>query len=111
MPCTSTTRSDPKLCAPGPFGHLRRLPAAVRFALPQRHAVTVIILLVLGVAAINAFEPLVLKWVFDQLTDLQQAGAILTGVLMLLGFPVCREAMDAMANWRTWRTRIALQLA
>ncbi len=111
MPFASMTRSDPKLSAPGTFGQLRRLHAAVRFALPQRHAVTVIILLVLGVAAINAFEPLVLKWVFDQLTDLQQAGAILTGVLMLLGFAVCREVMDGIANWLTWRTRIGLQYA
>jgi ATP-binding cassette subfamily B protein len=111
MPFASTIRSDPKLSAPGTFGQLRRLHAAVQFALPQRHAVSIIILLVLAVAAINAFEPLILKWVFDQLTDLQQAGAILTGILMLLGFAICREAMDGFANWLTWRTRIGLQYA
>jgi ATP-binding cassette subfamily B protein len=111
MPFASMTKSDPKLSAPGTLGQLRRLHAAVRFALPQRHAVAAIILLVLAVAAINAFEPLVLKWVFDQLTDLQQAGAILTGILLLLGFAVCREAMDGFASWLTWRTRIGLQYA
>ncbi|SFN72882.1 ATP-binding cassette, subfamily B [Bradyrhizobium sp. Ghvi] len=111
MPFASMTRSDPKLNAPGTLGQLRRLHAAVRFALPQRHAVTAIMLLVLAVAGINAFEPLVLKWVFDQLTDLQQAGAILTGILLLLAFAVCREAMDGFANWLTWRTRIGLQYA
>jgi ATP-binding cassette subfamily B protein len=111
MPFASMTRSDPKLSAPGTLGQLRRLHAAVRFALPQRHAVTVIMLLVLAVAGINAFEPLVLKWVFDQLTDLQQAGAIMAGILLLLGFAICREAMDGFANWLTWRTRIGLQYA
>ncbi len=111
MPFASITRSDPKLSAPGTLGQLRRLHAAVRFALPQRHAITIIIVLVLGVAGINAFEPLVLKWVFDQLTDLQQPGPILTGILLLLGFALCREAMDGVANWLTWRTRIGLQYA
>lgn len=111
MPFVSMTRSNPKLSAPGPLGQLRRLHAAVRFALPQRHAVTIIIVLVLAVAGINAFEPLVLKWVFDQLTELQQPGPIVTGVLLLLGFAFCRETMDGLANWLTWRTRIGLQYA
>lgn len=111
MPFVSMTKSNPMLSAPGALGQLRRLHAAARFALPQRHAVTIIIMLVLAVAGINAFEPLVLKWVFDQLTDLQQPGAIMTGVLLLLGFAICRESMDGFANWLTWRTRIGLQYA
>ncbi|MBI5261475.1 MAG: ABC transporter ATP-binding protein [Bradyrhizobium sp.] len=85
--------------------------AAVRFALPQRHAIIVISVLVLSAAAINAFEPLVLKWVFDQLTDMQQASAILAGILLLLAFALAREAMDGLASWLTWRTRIGLQYA
>jgi ATP-binding cassette subfamily B protein len=60
-------KPDPEASAPsGTVGRLRRLHAAVRFALPQRHAIIVIVVLVLAVAGINAFEPLVLKWVFDQ---------------------------------------------
>jgi ATP-binding cassette, subfamily B, bacterial len=93
------------------LGRLRRLHAAVRFALPQRHAIILIVLLVLAVAAINAFEPLVLKWVFDQLVSMRQVSPILTGILLLLGFAVAREAMDGFANWLTWRTRIGLQYA
>src|SRR5690349_14909950 len=93
------------------FGRLRRLHAAVRFALPQRHAILLIVALVLAAAGINAFEPLVLKWVFDQLTEFRQAGAIVTGMLLLLAFAVAREAMDGFANWLTWRTRIGLQYA
>lgn len=37
------------------LARLRRLHAAVRFALPQQHAILVIVLLVLAVAGINAF--------------------------------------------------------
>ncbi|WP_051386591.1 ABC transporter ATP-binding protein [Bradyrhizobium sp. ARR65] len=93
------------------MGRLKRLHAAVRFALPQRHAIILIVGLVLAVAAINAFEPLVLKSVFDQLTEMRQAAAIMAGVLLLLAFAVTREAMDGFANWLTWRTRIGLQYA
>ncbi len=111
MPLASMTKPNPELNVPGTLGQLRRLHAAVRFALPQRHAIMLIIALVLTVACINAFEPLVLKWVFDQLTDLQMPGVILTGILLLLAFAVGREAMDGIANWLTWRTRIGLQYA
>jgi ATP-binding cassette, subfamily B, bacterial len=90
---------------------LRRLHGAVRFALPQQHAIILIVTLVLAVACISAFEPLVLKWVFDQLTEMKEATAILVGLLILLGFAVAREAMDGFANWLTWRTRIGLQYA
>jgi ATP-binding cassette subfamily B protein len=81
------------------------LHAAVRFALPQRHAILLIVALVLAVAGLNAFEPLILKGLFDQLTGPERAGAILFGILLLLGFAVAREIMDGFANWLTWRTR------
>src|SRR4051812_13267072 len=80
---------------------LRRLHGAVRFALPQQHAIILIVTLVLAVACISAFEPLVLKWVFDQLTEMKQATAILVGLLILLGFAAAREAMDGFASWLT----------
>lgn len=92
-------------------GRLRRLHRAVRFALPQRHAIMIIVALVLGVAVINGFEPLALKWVFDQLTNGHHAGGIMIGIALLLGFHLNREAMDGIANWLTWRTLIGLQYA
>jgi ATP-binding cassette, subfamily B, bacterial len=93
------------------IARLQRLHAAVRFALPQRHAILLIVVLVLVVAGFNAFEPLVLKSVFDQLTGPEHATAILLGILLLLGFAVAREIMEGFANWLTWRTRIGLQYA
>jgi ATP-binding cassette subfamily B protein len=97
--------------AAGTAGRLRRLHDAVRFALPQRHAIALILALVLAVAALNAFEPLILKWVFDELTAGRQATVILMGLAVLLGFAILRELMDGFSNWLTWRTRIGVQYA
>src|SRR4051812_8790923 len=107
-----TLKADPRPWAPSDrLGRLRRLDKAVRFALPRRDAIILIVALVLAVAGINAFEPLVLKWLFDQLTELQQARAILASVFILLVFAIAREGMEGLANWLTWRTRIGLQYA
>ena len=89
----------------------RRLHEAVRFAFPQRHAIGFIILLMLGVAAVNALEPLIVAKVIDELAGQQRARALMLAVGALAGFALLREAMDATANWLTWRTRIGLQYA
>src|SRR5947207_797536 len=94
-----------------PGGLLLRLHEAVKFAFPQRHAITLIILMMLGVAAINAVEPLVLKWLFDELTSGRRLELLIAGVGMLAGFAIGRELMDGTANWLSWRTRIGLQYA
>ena len=86
---------------------VRRLHEAVRCALPQRHAIAAILILVLGVAGFSAFEPLILKWVFDELTAQRQASIILTGIIALLGFALARELMDGFATWLSWRTHAA----
>ncbi|GIK98836.1 MAG: ABC transporter ATP-binding protein [Alphaproteobacteria bacterium] len=84
---------------------------AVRFAFPQRHAIGIILALMLGVAAANAVEPLLLKLVIDELAGEQRERALLTGLGVLVGVAIVREMMDAAANWLTWRTRIGLQYA
>lgn len=93
------------------MGRLTRLNRAVRFAFPQRHAVLAILLLTLTVAALNAFEPLILKYIFDTLGG-SRSMRILTGLVALLGaFALVREGANGMADWLTWRTRIGLQYA
>ena len=89
----------------------RQLHTAVRFALPQRHAIFIIIGLTLVVGAMNALEPLVLKWIFDGLTSADGLRLLMIGVSALLGLALVREAMDGFANWLTWRTRIVFQYA
>src|SRR6185437_9540504 len=90
---------------------LRRLHDAVRFAFPQRNAVVIIVGLTLCVAGVNAVEPLILKFVFDELADMRRFHELLQGVLLLAGLAVLRECLEAVANWLTWRTRLGLQYA
>jgi ATP-binding cassette subfamily B protein len=90
---------------------LWQLHQAVRFALPQRFVILIIISFTLGVAAINAVEPLVLKWIFDGLAGVAHAGTLLPGLVVLASMAVARELLNGLANWLTWRTRIGLQYA
>ncbi|MCA6119217.1 ABC transporter ATP-binding protein [Bradyrhizobium sp. WSM 1738] len=83
---------------------------AVRFALPQKHAIGMILALTLTVAALNAVEPLVIKAVFDELTA-HRAEILVLSIVALGGLALLRESFDATANWLTWRTRIGLQYA
>lgn len=101
------------LISPRRFGMrgLGRLHEAVRFAFPQRNAIFIIVGLTLCVAGLNAIEPLILKFVFDELAGLRQLRVVVEAVLLLGGLAVCREVLDAVANWLTWRTRIGLQYA
>jgi ATP-binding cassette subfamily B protein len=89
----------------------RRLLQAVRYAFPQRHAIGFIVALMLIVAAVNAIEPLIIKSVFDELTAGERESVLIFSIAVLAGFALLREAMDATANWLTWRTRIGLQYA
>jgi ATP-binding cassette, subfamily B, bacterial len=92
-------------------GSLRCLHQAVRFAFPQRHAIAIIIGLMLGVAAINAVEPLVIKAVFDEVTGAGRERAIMLALGALATLALGRELMDGTGHWLTWRTRIGLQYA
>jgi ATP-binding cassette, subfamily B, bacterial len=92
-------------------GRLRRLHKAARFAFPQRQSVAAILALVLTVAAVNAFEPLVLKGLFDGLTGDAGYQTLASSLVILAGLAIAREAIDGLANWLTWRTRIGLQYA
>jgi len=84
---------------------------AVRFSFPQRHAIALIVSLMLSVATINALEPLVLKALFDELTTGKGGQILILSLAALTFFAVMRELMEGTANWVTWRTRIGLQYA
>jgi ATP-binding cassette, subfamily B, bacterial len=92
-------------------GRLRRLHEAARFAFPMRHAITIVLLVVLVVAAINAVEPLILKAVFDQLAAPAGFRPLLLSLGLLAGLALVRELLTGISNWLTWRTRIGLQYA
>lgn len=85
-----------------------RVRRAIAFLRPQRGSVAGILLLALAVAAFNAFEPLALKRIFDELSAGRQIEALAWGVAALVALGLAREAAGALSNWLTWRTRIGV---
>ena len=84
---------------------------AIRFALPERRAVVLIVALTLLIAAANSAEPLILKLIFDGLTLRPALGPLGRGLALLAALALAREAAQGVSDWLTWRTRIGLQYA
>lgn len=84
---------------------------ALRFAFPYRAAVAVLLLLTVVLAALNAAEPLVLKFIFDHLADGRGTHFLLWGVGLLVAVGLGRELINAISNWLTWHTRLGLHYA
>jgi ATP-binding cassette, subfamily B, bacterial len=89
----------------------RRLHQAVRFALPQRNAILVVLALTAFMAAANAAEPLALKYIFDGLAQGGTFELLIRGLALLSVLALGREAAHGFSDWLTWRTRIGLQYA
>ncbi len=78
------------------------------FAFPYRRAVLGILFITLLLAAASAGEPLILKYVFDDLATHRIVRTLLIGIGILIGLGVFREAATAITNWMTWHTRLGL---
>src|SRR5690606_18508374 len=86
------------------LGQVRR---AMRFVRPFRGKVGAILAMTLVVAAFGAVEPLVMKYLFDELV----AGGTRTLVLGVAGLVMLglgRELVSAVSNRLTWRVRIGV---
>jgi ATP-binding cassette, subfamily B, bacterial len=91
-----------------PFGPFNRLRRIFHFVLPFRKAVILLSGVTLLVAAFNAAEPLVLKYIFDELSSSRQLTALGFGVAVLAILGLLREGASAGAQWLTWRTRLGI---
>lgn len=78
---------------------------------PHRGAVAVLAAATLFVATVNAAEPLVLKYIFDELTNAQQLRALGLGVAVLAALGIVRELAGAGSNFLTWKTRLGIHYA
>ncbi|HEY0454827.1 MAG TPA: ABC transporter ATP-binding protein [Verrucomicrobiae bacterium] len=96
----SSTRAEPN--------RRQRLRRAIGFAFPYRRAVFGIFLITLLLAAVNAAEPLILKFVFDDLASNRQMRALFIGIASLLGLGLFREVANGISSWMTWRTRLGM---
>src|SRR5690606_26436362 len=86
------------------LGQMRR---ALRFVRPYRGKVGAILAMTLVVAAFGAVEPLVMKYLFDELV----AGGprtLVIGVAGLVTLGLGRELVSAVSNRLTWRVRIGV---
>lgn len=90
----------------------QRLRRALKFAFPYKRAVVGIFLITLLVAAANAVEPIVLKFLFDNLADSQRSARVLFRfVMILVALGVFRELASGLSNWMTWHTRLGIHYA
>jgi len=86
-----------------------RLRRAGAFIGPYRITAAVLFVLALLIAGINAVEPLVLKYLFDDFHRGGRMRALLTGTGVLIGLALVRELVTGTSNWLTWRMRLGLQ--
>lgn len=81
---------------------------AAIFVTPYRSKVAGICGLTLFLAAVNAAEPLVLKYVFDHLADGRSVEALTLGIGLMIALALLRELVTASSNWLTWKTRLGI---
>jgi ATP-binding cassette, subfamily B, bacterial len=90
----------------------QRLRRALKFAFPYRRAVLGIFFITLLVAAANAIEPIILKFLFDNLASDERSPKVLFRyVMMLIGLGIFRELASGLSNWMTWHTRLGIHYA
>ncbi|MFW6078172.1 MAG: ABC transporter ATP-binding protein [Gemmatimonadota bacterium] len=87
-------------------GRVRRVMEFVR---PYRWRIVVILALTLTVSGLNAVEPLVMKYLFDELVGDDAMRALVLGIAGLIGIGFSREVVGGLSNWLTWRVRIGVQ--
>lgn len=80
---------------------------ALSFVRPYKGSVPIVLFLTLSLAAVEAVEPLALKYLFDTL-DGGAAQALVMGVLGLLVLGLSRELIGGLSNWLSWRVRLGL---
>jgi ATP-binding cassette subfamily B protein len=88
-----------------------RFRRAAAFLAPKRRAVGAVLSFALVIAALNACEPLLLKYVFDRVAGQSVATALGMGLAGMLALGLVRELLMALQNWLTWKTRIEVQFA
>jgi len=88
------------------WSQLRR---ALVFIRPHRGAAIAILLMALAGAVLSAFEPLILKYIFDALTENRGVSALLMLLGALVAIALARELVIGVSNWLSWRVRLQMQ--
>ncbi|CAN5594935.1 ABC transporter ATP-binding protein [soil metagenome] len=88
------------------FYYLKKLKRVAGFASPQKKNITLILGLTLFLTAVNAVEPLVMRFIIDGLGKEDVMKDLIYGILSLLFLSLFRETITAFNNWLTWKTRL-----
>jgi ATP-binding cassette, subfamily B, bacterial len=88
-----------------------QLLRAATFARPHAPAIVLVLSAGLLLSALGAVEPLVMKAIFDALSDGSALDKLLGTCLLLLGLKVLQEAIGGLSNWLSWRVRLSMQLS
>ena len=88
-----------------------RLRRALRFAVPHRRAILLVLALTLAIAFVSSVEPLVMKYIVDGLMAGEGMQVVWVGLAFLGIMAVFRDGAGGVSNWLTWRMRIGIQYA
>jgi ATP-binding cassette subfamily B protein len=98
-----------RVTAPLPTARRAGLRRAAEFLRPARGSIAAILAIALALAGVNAAEPLALRHLFDAFGSGRAGTQAARGLLALVALGLGREALQALSNWLTWRTRIGIQ--
>jgi ATP-binding cassette, subfamily B, bacterial len=90
---------------PKPQGRIAR---AMVFASSHKKSVAIIFVLTLFIAAINATEPIIMGWIFNEIGQDKNLTSLFRGVGLLAGLALAREVFTAISTWLTWDTRLGI---
>jgi ATP-binding cassette subfamily B protein len=107
----ATTASTPFFPSPTQRTSGGKLQRALQFTRAHRTSVIIISGCTLVLAAANAAEPLILKYVFDSLGNGQPIRALTKWLVCLIAIVVGREVVSGISNWLTWHTRLGIHYA
>jgi len=88
---------------------LGRMARVTRFAEHFTGSIARAALLTLALAALNAAEPLLLKFIFDQVARPDPLVPLAVGVGLLLATGASREGAAALSDRLVWKTRLGIQ--
>lgn len=104
-----TGKQKPDVKRKDGFCRGKQMRRAVTFIRPYKKTVLLIMALALGVAALEAVEPLVLKFIFDRLGPKSFSFKILLfGIGGLLAAGLFREAVGGLSNRLAWKVRLGV---
>lgn len=86
----------------------RQIFRALEFARPHRWYVLIILILTLIVAGAGVVEPLIMKYIFDRISEEAVFDLIVKGAAGLLILAVIKESSSGISNWLIWRTRLII---